>query len=78
MINECSYGAVFCVHCLDAEGYWKKRVVFLDSELPGWQRAYAERVMSDKNVEKTHVSCRRVLSCRNSTTGKKRSPMTLM
>lgn len=78
MINEVSNGSVYCVHCLDDEGYWKKRVVFLDTEVPGWQKAFARRVLADKNVGKMHASCRRVLSCRNSTIGRRRFPMTLM
>ena len=78
MINECSDGAVFCIHCLDNDGYWKKRVIFMDSEIPGWQSTFAKRVMHDKNAGKMHASCRRVLSCRNSTNGKRHSHTTLM
>lgn len=78
MLNEYSNQIVTCIHCLDDEGFWQKRVIFLDCDIDGWGFDYANKVMKDKSIKKMHASCRRVLSWRNSMTGKKHSPTTLM
>lgn len=58
MVKEC---AVQQIQCLDDEGYWMKRTIFLNMESPIFVKGLA-KVVNDKTIPNTYTTIRRVLN----------------
>lgn len=57
MLKECT---VQQIQCLDDEGYWMKRTIFLNMESPIFCKGL-QRVINDKTVPNSYTTKRRVL-----------------
>ena len=48
---------IITITCLDNEGYWEKRTVFINKSVPNWLDM-CKRVYLDHNVKRTYTIVR--------------------